>query len=112
VGPKGDKGDLGPAGPKGDQGIQGVKGIQGDRGPGGPGGPQGPGGPPGPATQAAIPRHLSVDRIDIAGGSLVGAEGNLQWVGPYGKHINLWAAGNHSSIMTQRSNGSDHWFGY
>jgi hypothetical protein len=115
VGPKGDKGDIGPAGPKGDQGIQGIKGIQGDRGPVGPGGPAGPKGdqgPQGPATQATIPRHLSVDRIDIAGGSLVGGQGNLQWVGPYGKHINLWAAGNHSSIMTQRSNGTDHWFGY
>jgi hypothetical protein len=79
-------GAAGPAGAKGDKGDKG--------------------------DVSGIPNTLNVDRINIAGGSLVGGGGNLQWVGPSGRHINLWAAGNHSSIMTQRSNGSDHWFGY
>ena len=28
------------------------------------------------------------------------------------KPIILWTAGDHSSIMTKRSNGTDNWFGY
>lgn len=116
VGPKGDKGDKGDQGPKGDQGIQGVKGIQGERGLAGPAGPVGPGGPGGPqgpkGDPATVPKDLYVDRLRIGDMSIANTGGNLQIGGPNGKVINLWAAGNHSSIMTQRSNGTDNWFGY
>jgi hypothetical protein len=55
---------------------------------------------------------LYVDRLRIGDMSIANTGGNLQIGGPGGKVINLWAAGNHSSIMTQRSNGTDNWFGY
>jgi len=112
VGPMGPTGDRGLPGERGFTGADGKQGPEGKQGAEGKQGPEGKKGDPGPATQATIPRTLNVDRINIAGGSFVGAEGNLQWVGPQGKHINLWAAGNHSSIMTQRTNGTDNWFGY
>ena len=110
VGPRGEKGEKGD---KGDRGLEGAQGPAGQRGLAGSAGPAGAKGDKGDKGDVSgIPNTLNVDRINIAGGSLVGGGGNLQWVGPSGKHINLWAAGNHSSIMTQRSNGSDNWFGY
>ena len=127
VGPKGDKGDAGQKGDKGDPGPQGIPGVKGDPGnvamarPGrdgdpGPMGPAGPAGPKGdkgnPGDPATVPRDLYVDRLRIGDMSIANTGGNLQIGGPGGKVINLWAAGNHSSIMTQRSNGTDHWFGY
>ena len=111
-GPAGPTGEKGDSGPRGFTGADGLRGPTGADGKNGADGAKGDKGDKGDATQATIPSTLNVERINIAGGSLVGAEGNLQWVGPSGKHINLWAAGNHSSIMTQRSNGSDNWFGY
>ena len=122
IGPKGDKGDAGPKGDKGDQGAQGIAGVKGADGKDGingtPGavGPAGPAGPKGdkgnPGDPATVPKDLYVDRLRIGDMSIANTGGNLQIGGPGGKVINLWAAGNHSSIMTQRSNGSDHWFGY
>jgi len=116
VGVIGPKGNPGVPGEKGDQGIQGVPGVAGPRGfdgPAGPGGLPGPKGDVGPAgAPATVPRDLHVDRLRIGDMSLASTGGNLQIGGPGGKVINLWAAGNHSSIMTQRSNGTDNWFGY
>ena len=98
AGPTGAKGDPGAAGVKGDQGTPGAKGDKGDKG--------------NPGDPASVPKDLYVDRLRIGDMSIANTGGNLQIGGPGGKVINLWAAGNHSSIMTQRSNGSDHWFGY
>jgi len=130
VGPRGEKGDTGLKGDKGDPGAQGIPGVKGDPGnvamarpgrdgdpgPMGPGGPAGPAGPKGdkgnPGDPATVPRDLYVDRLRIGDMSIANTGGNLQIGGPGGKVINLWAAGDHSSIMTQRSNGTDHWFGY
>jgi hypothetical protein len=116
VGVVGPKGDPGVPGEKGDQGVQGVPGVAGPRGfqgPAGPDGLPGPKGDVGPAgAPATVPRDLHVDRLRIGDMSLASTGGNLQIGGPGGKVINLWAAGNHSSIMTERSNGTANWFGY
>lgn len=128
-GDKGDKGDqgpqgvpgtagssvgvVGPRGPTGERGTAGPAGADGKQGPAGPVGPKGDKGDKGnPGDPASVPKDLYVDRLRIGDMSIANTGGNLQIGGPGGKVINLWAAGNHSSIMTQRSNGTDHWFGY
>jgi hypothetical protein len=72
MGPTGDRGDRGPTGSDGKQGPEGKQGPGGVAGPVGPAGSQGPAGP---ATQATIPRHLSVDRIDFGARWTVADEG-------------------------------------
>ena len=128
-GPAGPRGATGPAGPQGPQGTPGATAAKGDRGEKGdvgpkgeigPAGPQGPAGPigskgdTGPVGTATVPKNLQVDTLKIGNMNL------RDWGGMLGiykednptKPIILWTAGDHSSIMTKRSNGTDNWFGY
>ena len=125
-GPAGARGATGPAGPVGPQGVAGATAAKGDRGEKGDKGDKGDTGTTGAAGQglpgpkgdkgdpATVPKDLQVDSLKI--GSM-----NLRdWGGMLGiykednpnRPIILWTAGNHSSIMTKRSNGTDNWFGY
>jgi len=121
VGPQGGPGPTGPQGVPGQdgksEGVVGPTGKAGKDGVQGATGPRGPSGLVGPAGAAAvIPKDLSVDRLNIGNMRIENAGGNLHIYRPDNPNPNrkimLWANGDHTSIMTTRSNGTQNWFGY
>jgi hypothetical protein len=119
AGPAGPAGPQGPAGPPGAAAARGERGPPGDRGLTGPQGPAGPAGAPGPAgpkgDPATIPRDLAVNSLKVGGIDIKDLGGYLQLRNTNNAKdvpINFWMAGDHSSMMTSRANGTKNWFGY
>ena len=134
-GSQGPKGDVGPAGPAGPQGASGPPGPTGPQGPKGdlgptgaastvqgPTGPQGnPGkdstvpGPTGPVGSTVVPKDLAVNSLKVGQINLKDLGGYLALTSdtsPKKVPLYLWMRDDHSSIMTQRQNGTQNWFGY
>ncbi len=108
TGPAGTNGGPGPTGAMGPTGKQGNEGKVGATGPKGDRGDRG--------DAATVPSDLNVNSLRIGSMSIVDTGGNLQIRNVNNPNpsrvINLWAAGNHSSMMTTHTDGSQIWFGY